>query len=47
MNFSFAALDPAMSLLFGFLILIFPQFLNYIIAIYLILAGIVGLGLLR
>jgi len=26
------------------LILIFPRFLNYLVAIYLILAGLVGLG---
>ncbi len=34
------------SLLFGVLILIFPKFLNYLIAIYLILAGLLGLGIL-
>ncbi len=35
---------PLLSILFGFLILIFPRFLNYLVAIYLILAGLVGLG---
>jgi hypothetical protein len=37
-------LGPLASLLFGILILIFPKFLNYWIAIYLILAGLIGLG---
>ena len=35
---------PLLSILFGILILIFPKFLNYLVAIYLILAGLVGLG---
>jgi hypothetical protein len=29
------------------LILIVPRFLNYFVAVYLILAGLLGLGLLR
>jgi hypothetical protein len=39
-------IGPLLSILFGFLILIFPRFLNYLVAIYLILAGLVGLGVL-
>ena len=35
---------PLLSSVFGFLILIFPRFLNYLVAIYLILSGLVGLG---
>jgi len=35
---------PVLSILFGLLILVFPRFLNYLVAIYLILAGLVGLG---
>ena len=35
---------PFLSILFGFLIVIFPRFLNYLVALYLILAGLVGLG---
>ena len=31
----------------GDLILIFPRFLNYFIAIYLIVTGLIGLGALR
>ena len=38
-------LGPLISLLFGILILIFPKSLNYLVAIYLILTGLVGLGL--
>ena len=36
-------LGPLMSLIAGVLILIMPKLLNYIIALYLILIGIVGL----
>jgi hypothetical protein len=37
-------LGPLLSILFGILILVFPRFLSYLVAIYLILAGLVGLG---
>lgn len=47
MSFSLTNLSPLASLLFGILILMFPKFLNYLIAVYLILVGIIGLGLLR
>jgi hypothetical protein len=40
-------LSPTASILFGILILIFPQFLNYLIAIYLIIVGLLGLGILH
>ena len=40
-------LSPIVSLVAGILILIFPQALNYIVAIYLILAGVMGLGLIH
>jgi Protein of unknown function (DUF3096) len=42
-----AHLQPIVSLAAGVLILIAPRFLNYIVAIFLILSGIIGLGLLR
>ena len=42
-----AQLSPILSILFGILILIVPRFLNYLVAIYLILAGLIGLGVLR
>jgi len=47
MSFSFTVLDPIMSLLIGVLILIFPRFLSYLLAIYLIIKGIIGLGIIR
>ena len=47
MNISVANLSPLASLIFGILILIFPKFLNYLIAGYLIIVGIIGLGLIR
>ncbi|MCR4324333.1 MAG: DUF3096 domain-containing protein [Candidatus Curtissbacteria bacterium] len=39
-------LSPLTALLFGILILVFPKFLNYFVAIYLIITGILGLGLI-
>ena len=36
-------LAPLISLIAGILILIMPRLLNYIIAVYLIVVGIVGL----
>lgn len=47
MSFSITNLSPLASLIFGILILIFPKFLNYLIAGYLILVGIIGLGLIK
>ena len=47
MVFSTAHLSPLLSLIFGILILIFPRLLNYLVAIYLILAGLLGFGVLR
>jgi hypothetical protein len=40
-------LSPLMAVVIGILILIFPRFLNYFIAIYLIVTGLIGLGVLR
>jgi hypothetical protein len=36
-------IGPVMSLLAGILILVMPRLLNYIVAIYLIIMGLVGL----
>jgi hypothetical protein len=36
-------LQPLIALIFGVLILIMPRILNYLIAVYLILVGLVGL----
>ncbi len=40
-------LSPLAALLFGILILAFPKFLNYLIALYLIIAGLLGLGIIK
>jgi hypothetical protein len=37
------SLGPAAALIAGVLILIFPKLLNYIIALYLIITGLIGL----
>jgi len=42
-----AHLSPILSILFGILILIVPRFLNYLVAVYLILVGLLGLGIVR
>jgi hypothetical protein len=47
MNFSTTSLSPLASLVFGILILIFPKFLNYLIAVYLIIIGVLGLGIIK
>jgi Protein of unknown function (DUF3096) len=40
-----AHLSPMLSLVFGVLILMFPRILNYLVGIYLILLGLLGLGI--
>jgi hypothetical protein len=47
MTLTIAHLQPIVSLLAGILILIMPRLLNYIVAIFLIISGILGLGLIR
>lgn len=42
-----AHLQPIVALIAGVLILLAPRILNYIVAIYLIVVGILGLGLIR
>lgn len=42
-NISMSHLEPVLALTAGILILIMPQLLYLIVAIYLIVAGIVGL----
>ena len=46
MVLSTAHLSPLLAILFGILILVFPRLLNYLVAIYLILAGLLGIGLI-
>jgi hypothetical protein len=38
----FIVLQPIVALIAGILILIMPQLLNYIVAIYLIVIGLIG-----
>lgn len=45
MTFTIAHMQPIVSLLAGVLILVMPRLLNYIVAIYLIITGVLGLGL--
>ena len=44
MTLTVAHITPLVSLLAGLLILIVPSLLNYIVALYLIVAGAVGLN---
>ena len=46
MTITTAHLSPLLALLFGVLILAFPRILNYLVGIYLILVGLLGLGIL-
>lgn len=47
MTFSVTMLTPIASILVGILILLFPRFLNYFVAVYLIIVGLLGLGILK
>lgn len=40
-------IQPIVALIAGILILIMPRLLNFIVAIYLIIVGITGLGFIR
>ncbi|HEY3777800.1 MAG TPA: DUF3096 domain-containing protein [Rhizomicrobium sp.] len=43
LNINIIAIQPLIALIFGILILIFPRILNYLVAIYLIIIGVIGL----
>jgi hypothetical protein len=47
MTLTVAHISPIISLIAGVLILIMPRLLNLIVAIFLILNGLLGLGLLK
>ena len=47
MTVSIGHLQPIVALIAGVLILIMPRLLNYIVAIYLIIIGVIGLGLIK
>ena len=42
-NFMTISLTPLLALIAGILILMMPKLLNYIVAFYLIIAGLIGL----
>ena len=44
MTLSVAHVTPLVALIAGILILIMPSLLNYIVAIYLIVVGVIGLN---
>jgi hypothetical protein len=46
MDITLTSLTPLTALVFGVLILIFPKFVNYLIAFYLIISGLIGLDIL-
>lgn len=43
MTISTATLSPLVALIAGILILVMPRLLNYIVAFYLIIVGLIGL----
>ena len=47
MVISIAHLQPIIALIAGILILVIPRLLNIIVAIYLIVVGLLGLGLFK
>ena len=47
MTIGVAHLQPIVALIAGVLILLMPRLLNYVVAIYLIVIGIIGLGIIR
>jgi DUF3096 family protein len=47
MTVTVAHLQPLASLIAGVLILLVPRILNYVVAIFLIVSGILGLGVIH
>jgi hypothetical protein len=47
MTLSIAHLQPIVALIAGVLILLVPRILNYIVAIYLIVTGLLGLNIIH
>ena len=43
MHLDMVTIQPLIALVFGILILLLPRILNYLVAVYLILVGLVGL----
>ena len=44
MNLTIVSVGPLVALVAGILILIMPRLLNYIVAVYLIIIGVIGLA---
>jgi hypothetical protein len=47
MIISISHLSPIISIIAGVLILIMPRLLNFIVAAYLIIIGVIGLGIIK
>jgi hypothetical protein len=47
MVISISHLSPIISIIAGVLILIMPRLLNFIVAAYLIIVGVIGLGIIK
>jgi len=47
MAITIAHLQPVVALIAGILILIMPRLLNYIVAVYLIVIGLIGLNIIH
>ncbi|MEA2831267.1 MAG: hypothetical protein QOF22_2015 [Bradyrhizobium sp.] len=47
MTLTVAHISPIMSVVAGLLILIMPRLLNLVVAVFLLLNGLIGLGLLK
>ncbi|MCJ2012972.1 DUF3096 domain-containing protein [Methylobacterium sp. J-076] len=47
MTITISHLQPIIAIIAGILILVMPRLLNYIVAVYLIAVGVIGLGLFR
>ena len=47
MTLNISHLEPLVAIVAGVLILLVPRILNYVVAIYLIVIGILGLHLIR
>lgn len=47
MTISIGHLQPIIALIAGILILFVPRLLNFIVAAYLIIVGLLGLGIIR
>ena len=47
MHLTIPHLQPGLAIAAGVLILVIPRLLNYIIALYLIVIGLIGLGFIK